>query len=30
MVNVRPENDKLRRRAVHIIASIVGVDEDRR
>jgi N-acetylmuramic acid 6-phosphate etherase len=28
MVNVRPENDKLRRRAVHIIASIAGVDED--
>ena len=28
MVNVRPENDKLRRRAVHIIASIASVDED--
>jgi N-acetylmuramic acid 6-phosphate etherase len=28
MVNVRPENDKLRRRAVHIIADIAGVDED--
>jgi N-acetylmuramic acid 6-phosphate etherase len=28
MVNVRAENDKLRRRAVHIIASIAGVDED--
>jgi N-acetylmuramic acid 6-phosphate etherase len=28
MVNVRPENEKLRRRAVHIIASIAGVDED--
>ena len=28
MVNVRPENEKLRRRAVHIVASIVGVDED--
>jgi N-acetylmuramic acid 6-phosphate etherase len=28
MVNVRPENDKLRRRAVHIVASIADVDED--
>ncbi|WP_158814426.1 N-acetylmuramic acid 6-phosphate etherase [Methylocapsa sp. S129] len=28
MVNVRPENEKLRRRAVHIIASVAGVDED--
>jgi N-acetylmuramic acid 6-phosphate etherase len=28
MVNVRPENDKLRRRAVHIIADIAGVNED--
>jgi len=28
MVNVRPENDKLRRRAVHIIREITGVDED--
>jgi N-acetylmuramic acid 6-phosphate etherase len=26
MVNVRPDNDKLRRRAVDIIASIAGVD----
>jgi N-acetylmuramic acid 6-phosphate etherase len=29
MVNVRPENEKLRRRAVHIIATIADVDEDR-
>jgi N-acetylmuramic acid 6-phosphate etherase len=28
MVNVRPDNEKLRRRAVHIIADITGVDED--
>jgi N-acetylmuramic acid 6-phosphate etherase len=28
MVNVRPENDKLRRRAIHIVASIASVDED--
>ncbi len=28
MVNVRPENDKLRRRAVHIVASVSGVDEE--
>jgi len=28
MVNVRPENAKLRRRAAHIVASIAGVDED--
>lgn len=28
MVNVRPENEKLRRRAVHIIAEIAGIDED--
>jgi N-acetylmuramic acid 6-phosphate etherase len=28
MVNVRPENDKLRKRAVHIVASIAGIDED--
>jgi N-acetylmuramic acid 6-phosphate etherase len=28
MVNVRPENEKLRRRAIDIIASIAGVDED--
>ena len=28
MVNVRPENEKLRRRAVHIVASIADVDED--
>ena len=28
MVNVRPDNDKLRRRAVHIIREIAGVDED--
>jgi N-acetylmuramic acid 6-phosphate etherase len=27
MVNVRPENEKLRRRAVHIVADIAGVDE---
>jgi N-acetylmuramic acid 6-phosphate etherase len=27
MVNVRPDNDKLRRRAVDIIVSIAGVDE---
>jgi N-acetylmuramic acid 6-phosphate etherase len=29
MVNVRPENEKLRRRAVHIVASCAEVDEDR-
>jgi N-acetylmuramic acid 6-phosphate etherase len=28
MVNVRPENEKLRRRAVHIVASIAGIDEE--
>jgi N-acetylmuramic acid 6-phosphate etherase len=28
MVNVRAENEKLRRRAVHIVASVAGVDED--
>ena len=28
MVNVRPENAKLRRRATHIVASIAGIDED--
>jgi N-acetylmuramic acid 6-phosphate etherase len=28
MVNVRAENDKLRKRAVHIVASIASVDED--
>jgi N-acetylmuramic acid 6-phosphate etherase len=28
MVNVRPDNDKLRRRAIDIIASIAGVDEN--
>ncbi len=28
MVNVRPENAKLRRRAAHIVASLAGVDED--
>jgi N-acetylmuramic acid 6-phosphate etherase len=28
MVNVRPENAKLRRRAAHIVASIAGIDED--
>jgi N-acetylmuramic acid 6-phosphate etherase len=28
MVNVRPDNDKLRRRAIHIIADIAHVDED--
>jgi N-acetylmuramic acid 6-phosphate etherase len=28
MVNVRPENEKLRRRAVHIVASVAGIDED--
>jgi N-acetylmuramic acid 6-phosphate etherase len=28
MVNVRAENDKLRKRAVHIVASIAAVDED--
>ncbi len=28
MVNVRPDNEKLRRRAIHIIADITGVDED--
>jgi N-acetylmuramic acid 6-phosphate etherase len=28
MVNVRAENDKLRRRAVHIVASIAGIDDD--
>jgi N-acetylmuramic acid 6-phosphate etherase len=28
MVNVRPDNDKLRRRAVDIIASIAGVEEN--
>ena len=28
MVNVRPENEKLRKRAAHIVASIAGVDED--
>jgi N-acetylmuramic acid 6-phosphate etherase len=27
MVNVRPENEKLRRRAVHIVGSIANVDE---
>jgi N-acetylmuramic acid 6-phosphate etherase len=27
MVNLRPENDKLRKRAVHIVASVAGVDE---
>jgi N-acetylmuramic acid 6-phosphate etherase len=27
MVNVRPENEKLRRRAIDIISSIAGVDE---
>jgi N-acetylmuramic acid 6-phosphate etherase len=27
MVNVRPDNDKLRRRAIDIIVSIAGVDE---
>jgi N-acetylmuramic acid 6-phosphate etherase len=28
MVNLRPENDKLRKRAVHIVASVAGVDEE--
>jgi N-acetylmuramic acid 6-phosphate etherase len=28
MVNVRPDNDKLRRRAIDIIVSIAGVDEN--
>ena len=28
MVNVRPENAKLRRRAAHIVASLAGVDDD--
>lgn len=28
MVNVRPENEKLRRRAVHIVAKLADVDED--
>ena len=28
MVNVRPENAKLRRRAAHIVASLAGIDED--
>ena len=28
MVNVRPENEKLRKRAAHIVARIAGVDED--
>jgi N-acetylmuramic acid 6-phosphate etherase len=28
MVNVRPENEKLRRRAAHIVATLTGVDED--
>lgn len=28
MVNVRPDNDKLRRRAIHIIAELAGVAED--
>jgi N-acetylmuramic acid 6-phosphate etherase len=27
MVNVRPGNEKLRQRAIHIVASIAGVDE---
>jgi N-acetylmuramic acid 6-phosphate etherase len=29
MVNVRPENEKLRRRAVHIVATCADVDEDK-
>lgn len=29
MVNVRPENEKLRRRAVHIVAACAEVDEDK-
>ncbi len=29
MVNVRPENEKLRHRAAYIIASLTGVSEDR-
>ncbi len=28
MVNLRPDNDKLRRRAIDIVASIAGVDEN--
>jgi N-acetylmuramic acid 6-phosphate etherase len=28
MVNVRPENEKLRRRAAHIVASLTGVTEN--
>jgi N-acetylmuramic acid 6-phosphate etherase len=28
MVNVRPENDKLRKRAAHIVASLTGVSEE--